>query len=462
MSFSISTPKIDSYVSGFRASIFLIRFPTRSTIWITAWLGIGIAGEPPEEPVVLSPIVFTTYAAQLRTGHPALRATAEQRVAARAASAGVRTFADPTLKANVGLSSSRGPRKSEEGNLGYGFEQELPIMGKERAAQSVAAAEADEAAVQENVGFEELRRDLVQALLQLALSERELSLTREDNEWHSMEVLGVRARYESGQGSALDALRFESEHARKRALLRQAKAEVVARRGAVNRALGQPPEANLSRFDLPARIVPPTYSPDWARLMASNSPAVRRLEAERRRGEQVLQATRRSGRPDFAIGVDSSHYSGDGGWRQGFATLSMTLPWFNRAGYRHDIERDQARLRSIAAATDDAQLAAQAALFRWITFAAAATDQAIQEETQVLPRTESAFQAALSSWTDGRATLSELFETRRSVIEVRRRAATALASQWEALNEIAYLCGTDIESLVRRLSSDTTRQPAQP
>jgi len=99
-------------------------------------------GESVTNFVPLSPSVFSDYAGQARLRHPALRAAQERRIAAEAARAGVRSFADPTVKANVMVSSSRGPRDSEDGNLGYGVEERLPLLGKERAARNLATAEA--------------------------------------------------------------------------------------------------------------------------------------------------------------------------------------------------------------------------------------------------------------------------------------------------------------------------------
>lgn len=421
------------------------------------WLVVPLAlvAESPPDVVVLSAERFSAYAEILHTNHPAIRGAFERRLSAEAASSAVRRFADPTVKANVSLSSSRGPRDSEDGNLGYGFEQRLPMMGKELASRALAAREASAASVQEQVIFESLRRDAIRALLELARSEQELALNQEDNEWHALEARTSRARYESGEGSSLDVLRFESEHAQRRTMLQRAGQEVAARRSSANRALGFTPENPFPTFQLPALVKVPSDQPSLVARAANHSALVRKTSADLRRAEQLVKVTQRSGRPDITVGLDSSHYSGDGGWRAGFLTVSSTLPWFNRAGYRHDLERDQAMVRAAASDLADARLAAQSDLFNGLTAASSALLEANNQQVEVLPRAEAAFHAALTAWIGGKATLTELFETRRLVIETRLRRVNAVADQWQALNEVAFLCGDDLTSLLRQVAQDS-------
>jgi outer membrane protein, heavy metal efflux system len=414
-----------------------------SVCWVTP-----VAGDSGTNVVPLNLSVFSDYAGQARLHHPALQAARERRISAEAARAGVRTFADPTVKANVMVSSSRGPRDSEDGNLGYGVEQRLPWLGKERASQALATAEAAGATVAEEVRFQEIRRDVVDALLQLARSGQELALAREDNDWHAVEARTSRARYEAGSGPSLDVLRFESEHAQRRTMLLRLEQEVSAKRAAANRALGQPPETPLPGFQLPESISPPVYSATLATRAIEHAPAVRLGESARRRAERQVEVARKSGRPDISVGFDSAHYSGDGGWRQGLVSVSSTLPWFNRDRYRQDVARDQAMVRAAVSELEDSRQAVQSGLFRWATAAATAAAEAQNQQREVLPRAEAAFQSALNGWIGGGATLSELFETRRAVIESRNRIVTAITEEWEAINEMAYLCGTDLSEVL--------------
>ncbi len=422
------------------------------------WLMVpfALAAESPPHDVVLSAAQFATYSEMVRTNHPALRAAHERRLSAEAAQSAVRAVADPTVRASVSASSSRGPRNSEDGNLGYGVEQRLPIMGKENAARELAAREASSASVQEQVAFETVRRDAVRALLQLARAEQELALNQEDNDWHALEARTSRARYEAGEGSSLDVLRFESEHAQRRTMLQLAEQEVAARRGSANRALGFLPEHPLATFQLPELVEAPAYNQTLAASAAGHSALVRKVVADLNRAEQQVKVTQRSGRPDITVGLESSHYSGDGGWREGFLTVSSTLPWFNRSRYRKDVERDAALLRAVQADLADVRLTAQSDLFNWLTAANTAALDANNQQREVLPRAEAAFQAALTAWIGGKATLTELFETRRLVIESRLRRLHAVADQWEALNEVAFLCGDDLTSLLRQVASERT------
>ena len=184
-----------------------------------------------------------------------------------------------------------------------------------------------------------------------------------------------------------------------------------------------------------------------------HAPAIRLGESARRRAERQVEVARKSARPDITVGLDASHYSCDVGWRQGLESLSSTLPWFNRDHYRRDVDRDQATVRAVASDLDDSRLAVQTEVFRWTVAATTASAESQNQQREVLPRAEAAFQAALNGWIAGRATLSELFETRRAVIETRSRIASAVEEQWEAMNQVAFLCGEDLSALLPAVPS---------
>lgn len=414
-----------------------------------------LAAESSPNIVVLDGTQLSVYSEIVRTNHPALRAAHERWRSSEAAHLAVRAMADPMVKASVSAASARGPRDSENGNLGYGVEQRLPIMGKETAARELAAREVHLASIQEQVAFESLRRDAVRALLQLAQSEQELALNHEENEWHALEARTARARYEAGEGSSLDVLRFESEHAQRRTMLQRAEHELAARRGNANRALGFLPDHPLDPFQLPQLIPAIAFSPTLAERSSSHSTWFRKASADLRRAEQQVKVTQRSGRPDITVGLESSHYSGDAGWREGFLTVSSTLPWFNQSRYQQDLARDNASVRALEADLADARLGGQAELFNRLTVANTAALEATNLQQEVLPRAEAAFQAALTAWIGEKATLTELFETRRMVIETRFRRVQAVAEQWQALNEVAFLCGDDLKGLLQQLASES-------
>lgn len=425
--------------------------------WIIASFPGG-AGESPTHIVRLNPEVFATYSDVVRTNHPGLRAVGAIVEAARAARDGIRSIADPNLNAGASFSSSRGPRSSDDGNLAYGLEQKLPVFGKEVAARDRAGAEAQQASVGYEATFQEMRLRANQALIALALAEHEADLIREENEWHALESRTARARYEAGQGTPLEVLRFESEHAQQRAALLRVEQVILAARGNVNRSLGRSPEAILPRFALPDLVPPPTYSPTLVAHAFTSSPTIRKLTAERRTAERTVEVTRRSSRPDLSLGFENSHYSGDGGFRQAVVGFSLNLPWFNGDAYRKDMDRDKARLKSVAAELDDVQLAVQEEIFRAATSATTARSEGQTEKDEVVPHAQAAFEAALVGWTSGRTMLSELFETRRAWVDARVRLAKATATEWEALNDMAYLCGFDLVTLLRQ--NPSTEVPA--
>jgi outer membrane protein TolC len=154
-----------------------------------------------------------------------------------------------------------------------------------------------------------------------------------------------------------------------------------------------------------------------------------------------IEATRRSQRPNLSLGLDSRQYSGDGGLRNGAATLSLSLPWFNGDRYRKDIARD--RLRFEAAHREVADLEAEVTLeiHHWVTRIESARIRAELAEETLLPRIQAALDTSMASFSAGTAELRDTLDLRRQWIEAQSSQATAVAEQWSAIAELLLTCG---------------------
>lgn len=408
-------------------------------------------GEPPTEapPVVATVEWIEMTAVQLNEGHPGLRASRARHQAALAQAAGSRRFADPTARLGGTVFDERNMHSREEGNLTYEIEQKLPLLGKETAARSLAEAEASVAGVKVEALFLRLRFDLARTVLDAALADETVRIGTEDLEWLDLAVALSETRFRSGQASSFDVLRLQNERARRSNQQLNDRDRSHAARAWVNHALGREPMPEFPRLLLPGIGPQLTGSAGLQNQAVRNGPALRILEHERKSAAAALESTRRSARPDVAVGIEGREYAGDAGFRNGTVTLSLSLPWWNRAGYRRDLERDQHRLEAVQQDSLDAALGLRNELHHLLIEIGNARRDAVVNRDDILPRSDQALAAAYAAWTSGRGLLSDVLEARRMRLEARISQARAIAEEWIRIHELAQLCGLTVRETLR-------------
>jgi cobalt-zinc-cadmium efflux system outer membrane protein len=267
-------------------------------------------------------------------------------------------------------------------------------------------------------------------------------------------------------GSQFEVLRLQSERARRAAQLGNERSQVEARRSEVNRLLGRAPLSPLANLSLPALAEPVAFSTNLLRFALSYEPRLKVQGRMRRSAEAATEVSRRAGRPDVSLGVDGLNYSGDGGFRQGMFTLRVSLPWFNRANYRRDQQRDRARLGAAIEEQSAMILDVQNEIHHLTVEIAAAHREAVALRDEVIPRAEQAFAAAHAGWSNGRGMLNDVLEARRMILDSRRMLARAITEEWSAMSELVLCCGLGdleaLEMLARKPAASAEPVPTQP
>lgn len=391
--------------------------------------------------LVITPALLAGLEAELRTHHPALRATEARAQAARLDAASTRRWADPTVRLGGSVFDERNMFSREEGNLAYGVEQKLPLLGKEQAARAQANAVATVAATRAATRSELLRRDLARAVFAAALAEETVQLGVEDLAWLETTLATTEARYRSGTSSQFELLRVQNERAKRATLLVNDERRRDAARALVNHSLGREPLTSLPAFALPPVADDVRFTPSLVALALRHAPDVRLLERERAVAATAVEVTRRSQRPDVALGVEGRQFAGDGGFRSGALTVSLSLPWLNRANYRRDLARDRERLHAAEEDQVDSTISLSNEIHHLTVEAEAARREALLYRDDVLPRSGQALAAAHAGWSGGRGMVNDVLEARRMVVEAKFMLARATAEQWNLLSELTYFCG---------------------
>lgn len=393
--------------------------------------------------VRLTPAYVESLAALLRSNNPALRALDARTRAASHATNAVRTWDDPTFKFGGVVASDRGPTLSEEGDLVYGLEQKLPLFGKAGAARRAASAEANTELARQEMQFEILRRDLARLLFQAAYEETVLDVGRQDLAWLETMANVTEERYRAGSASQVEVLRMQNERSKRSDMLRTDTLHRDHSLLGVNRLLNRNLHAPLPRFDLPDAAPPVPYSTNLTAYAARSEPRLRLLAREIAAAEAQAVAARKARLPDVSAGIEGRQYSGDGGFREGMFTVSLSLPWFNRGRYNSDFSRARARLEAAEFDRTDRELSVREEVHHLTVAIDAARRAALLYRDEILPRSQQALESAHAQWVNGRGMFLDVMEARRMLLEAKLTHAKAIAEQHQAMSDLVLSCGLD-------------------
>ena len=390
---------------------------------------------------VVSPAAVQRLAESIPRTHPAIQALQLRADAARENAEASRLWSDPTLRAGGIGYSDRGPAPSEEGDIALGVTQALPVFGKESAAKAVATAESGTAREARETRLQLLKRDLMERLLEAALLNRQTELAQADLEWLRRISANLEARQASSSVPPAPLIRLRNEISEAETRLRLQRLELRDMAVRVNRILGQDVDHPSERWELPARARPIAYEHRWSRDALAMEPRLRLARRMNAEAEARLEATRRSRLPNLSLGLDSRQYSGDGGLRNGSATLQMSLPWFNRSGYLKDLERERLRLEATRREIADLEAEVAMEIHHQVTRIENARIRAELTEETLSPRIRAAQEASTAALAGGSGDLREALDLRRQGLEAAHQQATAIAEQWSAIAELMLLCG---------------------
>jgi cobalt-zinc-cadmium efflux system outer membrane protein len=374
--------------------------------------------------------------------NPGLQAAGARAEAATASVEGVRTWEDPTASFGVSEPSSRGFQSSEEGNLIYGIDQKLPLYGRPDLRRKVAAADASREQLAAGYETQKLRRDVQVALDGLALAGREAEIAEEDLGWLDATLAAVDHRYRVGEASQVDWLKIQTERAMAGDDLTTKEREREHSAFALNRLLNRDLHARWPQVAVPPLQPPIYYSTPLVDAALAAEPQLRVMRQESVSAQAAADLTRRQRLPDVSVGVEARQYSGDGGIREGTATVSFTVPWLNRSRYDDDWRRDQQRKRASDLAATDYALSVREELHHHVVDLDAARRQAVLYRDQLIPLTQQTLSSSQTAWEHGLGPFQDILEAHRMLLADQLALARALTDQATFLAEISFLTGT--------------------
>ena len=375
------------------------------------------------------------------TKHPKVSAAEARTQAAASAVRGVRLWQDPQI--GFGLMAANNMNRQVNGDILASIDQPLPRLSLFKAEKRKAGADelAQKAAQRQTAS--DMGLSVAQAALELALADEVIRLQAENLTWLQTIVKTAEERAKSPDASATETLRLESELVVRTQTLASAQRQRAQFATTLNLLLVRPPDAPWGALALPVRV-DELYSPISLKLrLERDNPQLNAMRYQVEEAQAEAEAARARKKPMFSVGTQYFTYS-RGTINDSMLVLGfkMTLPWFNRSAYKADIERAE----NLRAASQRDLDASQRELYTQLT--ALITEAKNQEQLneaythEVLPRSEKTLETLRSAWVSSKATLLEVLDARRLLLDARLEQKRALAARHAASYSLMALTGT--------------------
>ncbi len=373
--------------------------------------------------------------------HPSVQAAEARTQAASAAIGAIRLWEDPQL--GLGVLFASNINRQGNGDIAVGIDQMLPRRGLYRAEKSRAVAEQLAQKAVKRQTANELGLMVAQAALELALADEVIRLQSENVAWLETIVKTAEERAKNPDATATETLRLESELAVKRQTLVSARRQRGQFATTLNLLIGRAADSPWPLLSLPAQ------APDHASATAlkvrleRDNPQLAALRHQSEAAQAETIAAREKRKPALAVGLQVNTYS-QGTIQDTMAMLNfkMTLPWFNRSAYQADITRAD-KLHEAAQSDLAAQqrvLYTQLSVF--ITEARNNQQLVNAYDTEIVPKSEKTVETLQNAWISSKATLLEVLDARRALLEAHMEHQRALAAWQVALQNLAALTGS--------------------
>jgi outer membrane protein TolC len=394
-----------------------------------------------DSPATVTSAWIGRLALEAVSAHPSMQAARARTEAATAAIGAIRLWQDPQL----GLGTLFASQMSRQGNgdISVGIDQMLPRPKLYQAEKRRAVADELTLKATRQQTANELGLMVAQAVLELALADEVVRLQGENVRWLQTIVKTAEERSKSPDATATETLRLESELAVQKQTLATAERQRGQYATTLNLLLGRPVERGWPALALPGRPLPTsTFAALKVRLERQN-PKLAAMRHQVDGAQADADAAREKRKPAFSVGLQVNAYSGGNSQDvMTMLTVGMNIPWFNRSAYKADIAKAE---KQRDAASND--LAAEQRLLLTQSTALlteAETSRRVVEAytSEVLPKSEKAVETLQNAWISSKATLLEVLEARRALLQARQEQKRALAAQNVATQALSALTGS--------------------
>ncbi len=401
-------------------------------------LAVAFTAQAEDSTTIAGPVYISRLITEAITTHPSIAAVEARTQAATSAIGAVRLWEDPQL--GLGLTAARRSMRQDDGDIFVGVDQMLPRRGLYNAEKRRVTAEQQVQQATRRQTAAELGLSVSQAVLELALADELIRLQTENLSWLKTIVKTAEERAKNPDATATESLRLEVELAVRTQTLASQKRQRTQFTTTLNLLLGRAADTAWQSLALDGKASELANAEALKTRLELGNP---RLAATRHQvdGAQAeADAAREKRKPIISLGVETNTYSG-GDFRDAMFAVRVTLPWFNRSVYKADVARAES-LRDASRSDLDAQQRELYAQLTTLITEAQNNQQAVNAYTgEVLPKTEKAVETIQNAWISSKATLLEVLDARRSLLEARQEQKRALAARHVAAQALIAITG---------------------
>ncbi len=403
-------------------------------------LAFAAAAQAAESSTAAAPIFIQRLVSEAVTKHPKVGAAEARTQAAASAVRGVRLWQDPQV--GLGLMAANNMNRQVNGDILASIDLPLPRLGLYKAEKRKANADELMQQATQRQTANELGLSVAQAVLELALADEVIRLQAENLAWLGTIVKTAEERAKNPDATATETLRLESEFAVRTQTLASARRQRAQFATTLNLLLVRAPEAPWAALILPVKAEEIFSAISLKVRLEHDNPQLDAMRHQVEGAQAEADAARARKKPVFSLGTQYFTYSrgtiNDSMLVFGF---KMTLPWFNSRVYKADIERAD----NLRAASQRDLDAGQRELYTQLTalITEAKNQQQLAEAyaNEVLPKSEQALSTLQNAWVSSKATLLEVLDARRLLLDARQEQKRALAARHVAAYSLTALIG---------------------
>lgn len=412
-------------------------FMHTSCYWPALMLALAITAHADD----VTPQFINRLIHEAVTTHPSIEAAEARTQAATSGIGAIRLWEDPQL--GLGTLFANQMNRQVNGDMLAGIDQMLPRpkLYQAEKRRAIAEQQVQEAARRQTAN--ELALSVAQAVLELALADEVVRLQTENVSWLQTIVKTAEERAKSPDASATETLRLESELAMQTQTLAAAKRQRSQYATTLSLLLGRSVEHQWQPLALPVKAQAVLNAIALKVRMEHNNPRLAGLRHQAEGAQATADAAREKRKPVFSAGVQVYGYSqGNSNDMMTMVTLKMTLPWFNRSAYKADIARAESQRNAAQSDLAAEQRMLYTQITSMLTLAENNRRLADAYTSEVLPKSEKTVETLQNAWVSSKATLLEVLEARRALLQARQEQKRALAAQNVAAQALAALTGS--------------------
>jgi outer membrane protein, heavy metal efflux system len=377
--------------------------------------------------------------------NPAIKTTRAKWESARQRIPQAAAWEDPKLTVNSLLGRFVDISRNGFADQMVTVEQMIPLTGKNRSKERIAAAEAV-------AGFEDFRRQQLDVIsktkasyVRLANIYLLLDLNDQEEAALSQTLDASKAKFEVGTQSQADYLTADVERQKIIEARRDLEQKLSDEQTKLKVLMNRDPFSPLGRPVL-SETLPPDLSPErLRRLTLENRPEVRQAQSMVIGASAKVELAKREWIPDPSVSLQAQHYNAG---RQAIseinAGVSIGLPWFNSKKYRAGEREAQSDLLAAQQSLEGAQTEAIGML----------RDQLQKIETlhhhlelyrdQLLPSARQTVSSYQADYETDKATLIQVLTSENNLRELETMYNQDQTDYRVAIAELESLVGTDL------------------